>query len=106
MDTLNSIEIPIFNYPNVMHHENLKAKDFATQCVRAYTEIQHAMPKTWQKAIQPYKEQIQTETAASGLSLTGTVLKILDKVSHSGLAMQSIKIEHYYFMAAYYSLLL
>ena len=93
-------------YPNVMHRDYLKAKDFATQCVRAYTDIQQAMPKTWQKAIQPYKDQIQSETASSGQTLTGSVLMILDRITHSGLGMEKVKIEHYYFMAAYYSLLL
>lgn len=95
-----------FSYLYVMQHDHLKAKDFATQCLRAYLDIQHAMPKTWKTAIQPYKEQIEAEVTSSGLTLTGTILQILNRVTQSGMAMDKVKLEHYYFMAAYYSLLL
>lgn len=88
-----------------MHHDQLRATDFAEQCVRALFRIKHAMPDTWRSVLLPYQEKIKATAEMHSESTTSAVLRLLNAVNQSARLEEQVRMEHYYFLAAYYAML-
>ncbi len=82
-------------------HNILKGKDFAEQAVNALADLKRANPTGWKQALEPFKNEIKAEAESSKTTLTSSVLNILSKANAKGLTMAALKMQHFFYLAAY-----
>lgn len=87
------------------NYENMQAKDFAEHCVNALADIKRAMPKTWDSALDPYRQAIREQARSAAATNTHAVLMLLKNANVTNVNDTVLRMQHFFLMAAYCTML-